>query len=252
MQELTSVAELTAFFEDYQRNCVGGEIDDSRLRFENTLKFQALLVTRRICSAANIFKQSFYRERLINVAMDLKKGTIFRDNYEIFVNIFLLYMEEVISCKQQNLDGDLLDRFTATLANLTMFFRKVVSNQSPGFIGRKQLSYDNLLATVKSISMFAQLFVEPTLLSTVTFGKFERLAYSCVIKNLGELLYQLFYVLTCSTEELTKLEWQDLEKHILYFSRSLFAERTDTFLHVAVRKDVVLLGELKKNHRTLS
>ncbi|EFX77507.1 hypothetical protein DAPPUDRAFT_106153 [Daphnia pulex] len=139
MQEPTSVAELTAFFEDYQRHCVGGEIDDSRLRFENTLKIQALLVTRRICSAANIFKQSFYRERLIN-----------------------------------------------------------------------------------------------------------RVAYSSEITNLGELLYHLYYVLTYSTEELTKLEWQHLVKNILYYSRSLFAERTDTVLHVAVRQLLVITGELRK------
>ncbi len=99
MQELTSVAEFTAFFEEYQRRCLDGDVDDLRLRFDNTLKIQAQLVTRRICSAANIFKQTFYRERLINVAMDLKKGTIFRDNYEIFVNICLLYREEVISCE---------------------------------------------------------------------------------------------------------------------------------------------------------
>jgi hypothetical protein len=42
------------------------------------------------------------------------------------------------------------------------------------------------------------------------------------------------------------LERQDLEKHILYFSRSLFAERTDTVLHVAVRADLVLLVDLRK------
>jgi hypothetical protein len=143
MQELTSVAEFTAFFEEYQRRCVDGDIDDLRLQFEKTLKIQAQLVTHRICSAANIFKQTFYRERLINVATDLKKGTIFQDNYELFGNICLLYMEEVISCEQKNLDGDLLDQFTATLATLTMFFWKVMSNHSPGFIGRKQLSYDN-------------------------------------------------------------------------------------------------------------
>jgi uncharacterized protein (DUF488 family) len=53
MQELTSVAELEVFIEEYQRRCVDGEINYSRLRFENTMKIQSLLVTRRICSDAN-------------------------------------------------------------------------------------------------------------------------------------------------------------------------------------------------------
>jgi hypothetical protein len=37
IQELTSVAELEVFIEEYQRRFVDGEIDDSRLRFKNTM-----------------------------------------------------------------------------------------------------------------------------------------------------------------------------------------------------------------------
>jgi hypothetical protein len=115
-----------------------------------------------------------------------------------------------------------------------------------GFIGRKQFSYVNLLATVKSIAMFAKLFAKPTMLSTVTFGIFDRQIDLFEITNLGELIYQLFSVLTHSTKEFTKLEWQHLKKYFSYFNRSLFAERTDTVLHVVVRKKCVFHDVVRK------
>jgi hypothetical protein len=79
MQELTSVAELTAFFEEYKRRCIDGDIDNSRLRFENTMKMQLLLVTRRICSASN---RVVYIWSLFDVAVDLWKPTPIQDNQQ--------------------------------------------------------------------------------------------------------------------------------------------------------------------------
>lgn len=183
MQELASGAELTTFLEEYQLICVDGPANHRICDFENTLRIQALLVTRRICSAPNIFNRSMYRERLIHVAIDSKKGAISEGHYQLFVNGCL--MVHVLSSEEKIPNEELLEQFTATLADLTIFFVKVVYLDWDRFIGGKQLSYVNLLATLKSITMFAKLFAKPTMLSTVTFGKFDRQIELFEVKNLG-------------------------------------------------------------------
>jgi hypothetical protein len=236
MQELASGAELTTFLEEYQLICADGPANDRRLDFENTLRKQALLVTRRICSAPKNFNQHLYRERLISFSIDSKKASISEGHFELFVNGCFMYLEEVLSYQETIPGEELIEEFTATLGTLTSFFVKVAYTEWDRFIGGNQLSYVNFLTTLKSIEMFAKLFAKPTMLSTVTFGRFDREMEWFKIKNLGELIYHLFEVMANFTEEFSRLKWQHLKKYFSYLNRILFAERTETVLHVAVRQ----------------
>ncbi|EFX84647.1 hypothetical protein DAPPUDRAFT_238807 [Daphnia pulex] len=116
MQELASGAEFTTFFDEYQRRCVDGDVDDLRMHFENTLKLQSLLVTRRICSAAN---RVVYIGSVFDVAEDLWKPSPIQDNQQ-FIDLCWVIVEEVMG--QHTFSEELLLILTATFVSIASFF----------------------------------------------------------------------------------------------------------------------------------
>lgn len=112
---------MALFIEDYQRHCVDGEMDDSRLQFENRMKILSLLVIQQTCRDAD---RELYVASLFHVAVDLLKTTIIQD-----------YQQFTFETIQNDCDDDDEDQWdvenASYFADLVLYFIVVLKTISP-------------------------------------------------------------------------------------------------------------------------
>ncbi len=233
-QELASGAELNTFFEEYQRRCVEGDVDEGRLEFEKTLKLQSLLVLRRICCAANKVP---YICSLSDVAIDLWKPSPIQDE-QLFIDLCCVIFEELGD--QTFSQQLLLPILFETFVNIVSFFHKSYLDLADG--DRFPHSYLKFFTmSTKFMCRFPNFFRDAEemcdfqLPSLQNGHAIEEVWDVECCSSFVELVSYLLVVVKTISPMLPSQLSHTLKCYYSHFIRLWFPTRTTSVLHAAVR-----------------
>jgi ankyrin repeat protein len=227
--EVATMEELDLLQEDFEQHHPvfdnGGD-DVSYLLKGIRMNIQALLVTRRISSQADL-KQPYwlYLRGLLYLADRYDNLLEPLHECKMLTNVYLLILEQLNGFDPKLLSRPTFNVFTTAIDLLSQTFCKILekSFDNPA---REELTYKNLLAPTECINTMSKFFSNPAMISSVKFGKYF----------FAEIICRFLLVLDEISPLMSNQEKLNLEIHYSNYIRNFFPHQTSTVLHVNIKR----------------